>query len=615
MRMVFPLKSPKLISLLIGTSLLTSCGGPKMVMRDHSVTAPQNSRALTSSTALAGATHQTLRDEDLLELYRRDPGEAVRVLAGRYDQQPNETRRRALAEIVSDTGDILTKDRPDEAIGHYLDAARLSQEAALDSLGGDRESLDRTIYNYCAARVARILHDEGNSAKTPVVARGSLRTYRLDVASGPHNVNPVDFDLIVPVDWIKMRGLKLARVTEDGFGMAMVGHRTGTDERRASDPNMPSNGYGFALNASFRFTGSKATLVLQDLMQSARTRVEGRRVPLAGDYTAVLAFIYYEREQRNRKVLAMLHPTKFQDMIGLYSVEPFREDKIPLILVHGLLSTAESWLPFSNLLRADPLVREKYQIVLFNYPNGQPISQSAKQLRSALAEFRQNHDPRGSNPRMREMVIVGHSMGGILSNLQIRDSGDHLKDLIFHPTIEEADLDPEIQGGVEKLLFFKSNPDIARAVFMATPHRGSAFATNPIGRFGAWLIRFPLDLVDGVLGEIEVIDALTDVGQEASMRPRNSVNSLRPDNPVLPAILDLPVRQGVPIHSVIAQRNVNKPLVESGDGVVPYTSSHLGGVASEKIILGSNHRVMVEDDDTIRELWRILRLHAGVRGE
>ena len=216
---------------------------------------------------------------------------------------------------------------------------------------------------------------------------------------------------------------------------------------------------------------------------------------------------------------------------------------------------------------------------------------------------------------MREMVIIGHSMGGMLSNMQIRDSGKKLERLIFVDSLEELDVGAKVEADLKPLIYFSANRDISRAIFIATPHRGSGFATNPVGQIGAWLIRMPFDLIDGLLGEFEVVGALTAVAQEASQRPRNSVSSLRPDNPLLPEILDLPVKKGLPIHSIIAQRDATKPKEEGSDGVVPYSSAHLEGVVSEKVVLDTNHRSVVEDEECVREVLRILYKHVGLSAQ
>ena len=124
------------------------------------------------------------------------------------------------------------------------------------------------------------------------------------------------------------------------------------------------------------------------------------------------------------------------------------------------MSNAEGWLPFANQLRSDPLVREKYQLVFFGYPTGSAIGGNGAKLREALVAYRNAYDPNGSNPHMRNMVILGHSMGGILSNMQIRDSGDRIYKTFFTKDMKELGLDAETEAEVRRVGFFSANRDI-----------------------------------------------------------------------------------------------------------------------------------------------------------
>ncbi len=136
---------------------------------------------------------------------------------------------------------------------------------------------------------------------------------------------------------------------------------------------------------------------------------------------------------------------------------------------------------------------------------------------------------------------------------------------------------------------------------------------DPIGQIGAWLIRLPFNVVDSVLGDIKLVDSMTDIGQEHIGRPVNSVTSLRTDNPTLQNVLDSPVRNGVIIHSIMGQKNPDVPKEEGTDGFVAYRSAHLDRAVSELIVPDSNHTSMVHRDETVQEVWRVLRLHAGVK--
>lgn len=604
------IKSVWIAALLALSFTAVSCSSPTVRQLTGPLERTPMVRLLIDPTELAKNTAETLRTENLMDAYRRNPGEAYRILGARYAEEPTEARRQALVELASDTGDRYSKSAPGAAMGHYLEAARFSHDAALGAATTDGESVDATLYAYSVARLAMMVHEQRINLDRPRYVEGGLGRYELVRSREPDAVSPLAFTRIWPADWLEFKGIDLKRITQKGFGAAMVGHLQATPARQKANPFMPGAGFGFALNASMRFDNSRATLALQNLMEDAETQIEGNTVPLAADFTAPLVFRYYEeRKQGLNKLMATLRPSKYASAIGMYAIQPFEKDRTTLVLVHGLLATAEGWLPLLNLLRQDPVIREEYQIVLFNYPTGTPIARNAYELRQWLAKYRDHFDPERNLPEMRSMVILGHSMGGILSNMQIRSSGDRLTKLIFKTSLDDLNVDPEELAEFEAMQVFAANPDIDRAILMATPHRGSRMATNWIGRVGAWLIRLPFDIVDTVLGDVEIVDNLTDLGQELSKRPRNSITSLRPDNPVLPEVLKMPVTHDATIHSIIAQANVNAPVERGTDRVVGYWSSHLDEAVSEKIVYGTNHSSVVKADEALEEIWRILELH------
>ena len=86
----------------------------------------------------------------------------------------------------------------------------------------------------------------------------------------------------------------------------------------------------------------------------------------------------------------------------------------------------------------------------------------------------------------------------------------------------------------------------------------------------------------------------------------SSIDELTFENPYLLTIDRLPRAPGVRGHSIIG-RVGHGPLETSSDGVIPYSSSHLEWVASEKII--NRHHFLQDDPQTIAELRRILALH------
>jgi hypothetical protein len=151
---------------------------------------------------------------------------------------------------------------------------------------------------------------------------------------------------------------------------------------------------------------------------------------------------------------------------------------------------------------------------------------------------------------------------------------------------------------LSEILFFEPVTAVRRVVFMAVPHRGADMAAGTLGKLGValtvpapWLVELTGDVAPG---DGDLAGRLTGIG------------SLRPDNPALLEMDTWPLPGGLAVHSVIG--NMDAADVSGGtDGVVPYESSHLEGVASEKVI-HSGHSVQYYPAG-IQEVRRILHLH------
>ena len=150
------------------------------------------------------------------------------------------------------------------------------------------------------------------------------------------------------------------------------------------------------------------------------------------------------------------------------------------------------------------------------------------------------------------MIVIGHSMGGILTNTQIRSSGDSLAKLAFTRPIDEVEgFTAEEKEGLKELMLYEANPDITRVVFIASPHRGSDIAVNPIGRLGSKLIKAPKMILK--TAQAQNVKGLTPLGQKVMTHRPDSIQGLKPDNPGTKAILAQKVRKGVKIHSIIGR--------------------------------------------------------------
>jgi pimeloyl-ACP methyl ester carboxylesterase len=298
--------------------------------------------------------------------------------------------------------------------------------------------------------------------------------------------------------------------------------------------------------------------------------------------------------------MGALRAAHYEKHTGLYFLQPYDPHRIPVVFVHGLISTPFDWVKTINGLQADPEIRKRYQFWVFAYPTGNPVLYSALRLREELARVDKAY------PNHKDYILVGHSMGGLLSQAQVTNMtrADWEKTLgapameIF-ATLQPTDL-------VTRATTFKANPRIKRVVFICTPHLGSKMASAGIGELAIKLISLPVDLVTTIESEIPE-ETLRKINNG---RLPNSVSNLAPNAPYL-AVLKRESIQA-PYHSIIGNRGKPGPLADSSDGVVPYWSSHLDGAQSEVIVPGPHGACQLPQ--TIAELDRILRLNLGIRG-
>ncbi len=162
--------------------------------------------------------------------------------------------------------------------------------------------------------------------------------------------------------------------------------------------------------------------------------------------------------------------------LGLSRLRPYRPGKIPVVLIHGLGATSRSWTHLVEKLDADPVIRRHYRFWTFGYATGDPILYSAFQLRQALLESRRELDPDHRDPAFDRMVLIGHSMGGLLAKLMVADSHLNLwHSVSARPARRMAGPEPDREL-IRRCFVFTAVPEVERVVYMATPHLGSPTA-------------------------------------------------------------------------------------------------------------------------------------------
>jgi len=290
---------------------------------------------------------------------------------------------------------------------------------------------------------------------------------------------------------------------------------------------------------------------------------------------------------------------------GLSSVRPHVRGKIPVVLIHGLGSKPRSWARMIEDLEADPTLRANYQFWTFGYPTGEPILYSASVLRRALLQARAQYDLDGSDPAFDRMVLIGHSLGGLLAKLMAQDSRSRLWETISTQPPDRLDGPAEARECLRQAFLFRPLPGARRLIFIATPHRGSHLDRGAFRALGARLIRHgdPVQRAYASLLASNRPDFFVDTFREGLP---TSVDQLTWDHPLLLALRDVGIDPAAQYHSIIADRR-DPPRAGGTDGVVPYASAHLDGAASELLIHGGH---LCQDHPlVIRECRRILTEH------
>lgn len=213
------------------------------------------------------------------------------------------------------------------------------------------------------------------------------------------------------------------------------------------------------------------------------------------------------------------------------------------------------------------------------------------------------YDPAGTNPNFNQMVLLGHSMGGLLGHMMTVQSGDQLWQLNSDRRFDEMVGPPKVLQELRHYLFFEPLPFCRRVVFLATPHRGSEMSRGMMGRLGSNLIS-DADQISALLTQL--VKDNPEAFPRRFRRLPSSIETLSPDSPMLESLLAMRPGPGVVYHSVIGSQRP-EGVANTTDGIVPYRSAHLDGVASERIVR-SDHGVQ-KDPEAIREVHRILLLH------
>jgi pimeloyl-ACP methyl ester carboxylesterase len=593
---------------------VAGCGGPFSATERNIVKLfeEQHKSALDSSDP-SWKTEQQLRLLFLDEEYEKDPlGVIDKLYTEAYASHDKKLIAAAAELSLLNARKAYSKDM-DASAAHYMTAAELAYDFLFtgdpvdpDDAFKPRYRFMTEIYNRSVSRLIEIRgrHETPWPDSLSHVVNG--RSFELTVKKqGPFLWDPTIFDQLTPAHQLRIEGLR-NQYRERGLGAPLVGLVKNPKEH----PELGSMTAVLAFekrDASQTKPHRKATLAFYNSMQTDSVLIDGKQVPLEADYSTPLGLMLAKIENKGGGLIGMLESDEYADFAGIYMLEPISLKKTPVLMVHGLMSEPETWVEMFNDLRGQKEIRENYQFWFFKYPTGLPVIYSSSILRKQLHEIYSEYDPQGQNPYFNNLLLIGHSMGGLLSRTIMQDSNDVAWNTIFKEPIETLSVSDEDREILRDLLYFEHNPAVKRVVFISTPHRGSDWADKWFTKIGAGMINLP-GTFKGVSDEIKSIgqeELAVDTSKYLKHAP-NALDNLSPTSVFTIATNKIPLSEDIPYHTIYGIRK-GKPGPGSSDGIVPYWSSHLDVTVSDMPV-PSGHSAHVHPI-AITEVKRILRLH------
>ena len=288
------------------------------------------------------------------------------------------------------------------------------------------------------------------------------------------------------------------------------------------------------------------TVELYDEDETAAVQVGSYSVPLESDPSAALAYRLegapvwdFEIAGFRQGDFSFLGNRNSGDSGGLYMLHPYLPGLIPVVFVHGTASSPARWAEMANELLGDPAIASHYQLWFFIYNSGNPIALSAMRLRESLTAVRKGVDPEGKDPALDQMVVIGHSQGGLLTKMTVVDSGTRFWNNVTRVPFDKAELDPETRDLLARALFVKPLPFVTRVIFIATPHRGSYMASNFIVKFGNKFINLPGGLAKTAVADRKASRAQRD--WELRLRFPTALDNMDASNPFIKTLAAMPI--------------------------------------------------------------------------
>ena len=604
---------------------ISGCAGPYSAKKSHLTRffKEHQENALNSNHA-SELTQQYLRLQNMTDLYEDDRSEFFVQFSDHILETHNPQAISAMAELSLLEGRKQSShNKLEDAVASYLTSAETSYRYLLRS---DLRTVDAAmnpsyrfitqIYNAAVAELVELYMKRESTWVELSSYQTSHSLYEYALAKPSYEVwDPAAFDELISAYEIKTKGL-WNRYFSPGMGAAMIGLIDNPSEKVHWGELFAGQKAAYPVTVMLVFDAPqmqdskrhvKAELIFYNPLTLDHVTLEDQKIPLEIDYSSPLVIQLEHLDPSKMGLLGMFNSDKNIDSANLFLLEPYNPDKIPVLMVHGLMSTPETWTNMFNDLRGCPEIRERYQFWFFSYPTGLPVLYSSSLLRQKLLDIQAQLDPNKSNANFNNAVLIGHSMGGLLSRCMMQQPETIYYDEFFSEPINKLSISKSSRELLEESLFFEPIPFFNRVIFISAPHRGAPMADKWYSKFANDMINLPGNLTNATTSLVSNTDSLNqEIVKDHKKIRTQSIANLSKTSPFSIAYNKVPVRSDLPYHSIIGIRDAETGPGTS-DGVVPYESSHIDFAVSE-FLVHSDHQAP-RHPDAVSEVKRILLLH------
>ncbi len=610
---------------------VAGCAGVKVKNISPSEQINQRRGDILTSGKLSAASQEVLRvigyDSALCEKNPDECRQALSISNGLTEEQ----RQSALAEIWLQSGlkkqkQHSGKTNPEDIpVEEWLEAARhayaylfFTERTSSQRAFEDRQMQVRDYYNYAVQQaVTEMYHTyDPNNHTLPARQSGYFDNWKINLdLSTAQLINNTLPEKLMPAQTLSFSGLRNI-YRRDGFGADLIAVMPQSDNhnKQPDDQAQPFLKPPFLpLTVLIYFQGNTLSEVINsrqikvslfDPYLVSSVSIAQQQVPLSANFSSSYG-LWLARSG--------FATAAFKNLFGrqgaltypkIYLMQPYDPNRRIVVLLHGIASSPEAWINLTNEIMGDEQLRQNYQIWLVYYPTNAPLALNHANIRDVLDKTLKNFDPEDKYKASKQITLVGHSMGGVLSRLMVSTSTEST----WEPFVQkELPLWSRQQGAVQdklkqKYLNFEPVAQVSDVIFIATPHKGSPVAGKKMIRWMSKMITLPHAMFK------QITDNTYDMGQTPLGIP-NSIDNLNDSNVFMQLVSALPINPNIRYHSIIGNFTPKRPLSESTDGIVPYSSAHLDGACSE-LVVESFHSVQ-EEPKAILEIRRILKEQLG----